>query len=179
VVEEVQMGLGRVVKIRGIKSPGMTATVLLRGSNKLVIDEAYRSLRDALCVVRCLVHKPYLVPGGAACEVEVARHLMSISKELPGTESYCMSGFARALELIPYTLAENAGFDPIQLMTTLRVRHETGHKYDGIDVRNGRICNMCDQRVFQPSLVTASAINLASECVRMILKIDGIIKTPH
>lgn len=127
-VEEVGVGSGKVVKVLGIRGRGRTATVLLRGSNKLVLDEADRSLHDALCVVRCLVQKRFMVPGGAACEVEVTRGLTEWSKTLLGMEAFCVRAFAEALEIIPYTLAENAGLDPIGMVTELRNRHAQGHK---------------------------------------------------
>ena len=99
---------------------GRTATVLLRGSNKLMLDEADRSLHDALCVVRSIVHKRYLIAGGAAPEVEVSLRLSEWAQTLQGMESVCVRAFAEALEIVPYTLAENSGLDPIHIVTTLR-----------------------------------------------------------
>lgn len=94
-----------------------TVSVLIRGSNKLIIDEAERSLHDALCVVRCLVKKRAIVPGGAAVEMEIAQKLLVQSRSLYGTASYCMRTYAEALEIIPCTLAENAGLDPVVFVT--------------------------------------------------------------
>jgi T-complex protein 1 subunit delta len=176
-VEEVQIGSGKIVKITGIEKRGPTATVLLRGSNKLILEESARSMHDALCVVRCLASKCYIVPGGAACEIEIARYLTKISKNSKGMESYCIRAFAEALEIIPYTLAENAGLDPIQHVTELRARHAKGNKNDGINVRKGMITDMISENVIQPLMVTSSALDLASECARSILKIDGIFQT--
>jgi T-complex protein 1 subunit delta len=85
--------------------------------------------------------------------------------------------YAEALELIPYTLSENAGMDPIVFVTELRNRHDAGEKYAGLNIRSNAIQNMLEQTVQQPSLVTASALTLATECVRMILKIDDIVIT--
>mmetsp|Transcript_24694 Transcript_24694/g.58777 ORF Transcript_24694/g.58777 Transcript_24694/m.58777 type:complete len:125 (-) Transcript_24694:160-534(-) len=99
----------------------------------------------------------------------------SFSPSLQGMESYCVRAFAEALEVIPYTLAENAGLNPIEIVTELRNRHAMGSKHDGINVRKGAITNMLEENVIQPLLVTSSAINLACECVRMILKIDDIV----
>lgn len=177
-VEELQLGSNKVVKVTGIERPLKTATVLLRGSNMLILEEAERSLRDALCVVRCLAQKRFLVPGGSACETEVARYLVEISRSIKGMESCCILAFAEALEIVPYTLAENAGLDPIQLVTDLRARHAKGNKNDGINIQKGEITNMLRENVLQPLLVSSSAIDLASECARMILKIDDILKTP-
>ncbi|KAK9849790.1 hypothetical protein WJX84_012373, partial [Apatococcus fuscideae] len=177
IVEEKQVGKGKVVQVGGIQNKGRTATVLLRGSNKLVLEEADRSLHDALCVVRCLVHKRFLIAGGAAPEVEVATQLGRIAKTLPGMGSYCMRSFADALEVVPYTLAENAGLNPVAIVTDLRNRHAQGEVHAGINVRKGAVSNMLDENVVQPLLVTTSAITLATECVRMILKIDDIVPT--
>ncbi|KAK9838085.1 hypothetical protein WJX81_000074 [Elliptochloris bilobata] len=174
-VEEVPVGKGKVVKVTGIERAGRTATVLLRGSNKLVLEEAERSLHDALCVVRCLVHKRAMVPGGAAPEVEVGTQLARWAKTLVGMESYCVRAFADALEVVPFTLAENAGLNPIAIVTELRNRHAQGETAAGINVRKGAVSNMLDEAVVQPLLVSTSALTLATECVRMILKIDDIV----
>ena len=87
-------------------------------------------------------------------------------------ESYCIRAFAEALEVIPYTLAENAGLNPIEMVTELRNRHAQGDTAAGINVRKGQITNMLEENVVQPLLVTTSAVNLACECVRMILKVN-------
>lgn len=175
-VEEVNAGGERkIVKITGCPNQNKTVSILLRGSNQLVLDEAERSLHDALCVVRALVKKRSLVPGGAAVEMEVAQKLQAYSREIYGTDSYCVRLYGEALELIPYTLAENAGMDPINFVTELRNRHINGEKFDGLNVRKNTIMNMLDDNVVQPSLVSISAITLATECVRMILKIDDIV----
>ncbi|KAI4365819.1 hypothetical protein MLD38_021773 [Melastoma candidum] len=176
-VEEVSLGSGegKVVKITGIKEMGRTTTVLVRGSNQLVLDEADRSLHDALCVVRCLVNKRFLIAGGGAPEIELSRQLGAWSKVLHGMEGFCVKSFAEALEVIPYTLAENAGLNPIAIVTELRNRHAQGEINAGINVRKGQITNILEENVVQPLLVSTSAIALATECVRMILKIDDIV----
>jgi T-complex protein 1 subunit delta len=174
-VEEVSLGDGKIVKITGIKDMGRTTTVLVRGSNHLVLDEAERSLHDALCVVRCLVSKRFLIAGGGAPEIELSRQLGAWSKVLHGMEGYCVKSFAEALEVIPYTLAENAGLNPITIVTELRNRHAQGEINTGINVRKGQITNILEENVVQPLLVSTSAMTLATECVRMLLKIDDIV----
>ncbi|XP_031474699.1 T-complex protein 1 subunit delta [Nymphaea colorata] len=174
-VEEISVGEGKVVKITGIKNMGRTSSVLVRGSNQLVLEEADRSLHDALCVVRCLVNKRFLIAGGGAPEIEISRQLGAWAKVLQGMESYCVRSFAEALEVIPYTLAENAGLNPIGIVTELRNRHAQGEINAGINVRKGQITDILEENVVQPLLVSTSAITLATECVRMILKIDDII----
>ncbi|KAJ3692406.1 hypothetical protein LUZ60_012756 [Juncus effusus] len=174
-VEEVSVGESKVVRVTGIKNMGRTATVIVRGSNQLVIDEAERSLHDALCVVRCLVNEKYLIAGGGAPEIELAMQLAQWAKSLHGMESYCIKEFAEALEVIPYTLAENAGLNPVAIVTELRNRHARGEVSAGINVRKGLVGNILEENVVQPLLVSVSAISLATECVRMILKIDDIV----
>lgn len=175
--EEVAVGSGKVVKITDIANAGRVATVLLRGSNKMLLDEAERSFHDALCATRCLVKKQFLICGGAAPEIELAIRLSDYAKTLHGQESYCVRAFAEALEIIPYTLAENAGLNPMNIVTELRNRHVNGNMYDGINVRKGAITDMSEENVLQPLLVDTSAIKLATECVRSILKIDDIVPT--
>ena len=93
-------------------------------------------------------------------------------------ESYCVRAFAEALEAIPYTLAENAGLNPIEIVTELRSRHVNGQQAAGINVRKNCVSDMLAENVVQPLLVTTSAIDLATECVRMILKVFSLLFTP-
>jgi len=174
-VEEVQTGDSKVVKVTGIVNQGRTVTVLIRGSNKLVLEEAERSIHDALCVIRCLVKKRGLIAGGGAPEIELSLRLMQYAQTLAGIEQYCVRGFADALEVIPFTLAENAGLNPIATVTELRNRHAMGEITAGINVRKGAITNILEENVIQPLLVSTSAVHLAAETVRSILKIDDIV----
>ncbi|KAL3873339.1 hypothetical protein ACJMK2_036471 [Sinanodonta woodiana] len=174
-VEEVQIGSSKIVKITGIANPGKTVSVLIRGSNKLFLEEADRSIHDALCVIRCLVKKRALIAGGGAPEIELALQLAEYANTLSGMEQYCFRAFAEALEIIPFTLAENAGLNPIATVTELRNRHAKGEKTAGINVRKGAITNILEENVVQPLLITNSAIHLATETVCSIMKIDDIV----
>uniref|UniRef100_G3Q882 T-complex protein 1 subunit delta n=1 Tax=Gasterosteus aculeatus TaxID=69293 RepID=G3Q882_GASAC len=174
--EEVNLdGSGKLVKITGCASPGKTVSIVVRGSNKLVIEEAERSIHDALCVIRCLVKKRALIAGGGAPEIELAVRLAEYSRTLAGMEAYCVRAYADALEVIPSTLAENAGLNPISTVTELRNRHAQGDKMAGINVRKGGISNILEELVVQPLLVSISALTLSTETVRSILKIDDIV----
>ncbi|CAJ0586755.1 unnamed protein product, partial [Mesorhabditis spiculigera] len=174
--EEISTGGdSKVIKVTGVQNPGQAVSILLRGSNKLVLEEADRSLHDALCVIRCLVKKKALLPGGGAPEMEVAVQLRQLAQERSGAEQYCWRAFADALELIPFTLAENAGLSPIHTVTELRTQHANGHSDFGINVRKGYVTDMREEAVLQPLLVSSSAIKQAAECVRSILKIDDIV----
>ncbi|KAG8228298.1 hypothetical protein J437_LFUL007016 [Ladona fulva] len=173
-VEEITTGSSKLIKITGIVNPGRTVTVLVRGSNKLVLEEADRSLHDALCVIRCLVKQKALIAGGGAPETELALQLASYAQTITGVDAYCFRAYANALEVIPSTLAENAGLNPIATVTELRNRHAQGEVTAGINVRKGAVTNILEENVVQPLLVSVSAITLASETVRSILKIDDI-----
>jgi T-complex protein 1 subunit delta len=166
---------GKIVKVTGVKNPGRTVSILVRGSNRLVVDEAERSVHDALCVVRSLVKMRFLIAGGGAPETELSLGLSRYAATLGGMRGFCIQHYARALDMIPYTLAENAGLNPINIVTELRKQHDEGKKTAGINVKRGEITNILDENVLQPLLVSTSAVNLATEFVRMILKIDDIV----
>lgn len=178
-VEEVALGAGKIVKMTGVANPGKTVSIVVRGVNRLVLDEADRSIHDALCVIRCLVKERALIAGGGAPEIELSIRLNEYANTLTGMEQYCFKAYADALELIPYTLAENAGLNPIQTVTELRNRHAQGEHTTGINVRKSAITNILDENVVQPLLVSTSAIQLATETVRSILKIDDIVNFYH
>lgn len=177
-VEEVTSA--KYIKITGIQPNPVnqlhkTVNILIRGSNKLVMEEAERSLHDALCVIRCLVKSNYLIPGGGAPEIYLAHHLTNMSQSMTGLKSVCYRAFAEALEIIPYTLAENAGLNPIGTITELRQKHANGEKNYGINIRKGSVTDMLVENVLHPLLVATSAVTLAAETARSILKIDDLI----
>lgn len=117
-----------------------------------------------------------MIAGGGSPEIEIAIRLADYANTLTGMEQYCFKAYAEALEVIPYTLAENAGLNPIATVTELRNRHSQGGEYTaGINVRKGHISDILEENVVQPLLISTSAINLASETVRSILKIDDIV----
>lgn len=178
-VEQVSLGSESVIKVTACKpkiADSKTVTVLVRGSNKLVLAEAERSLHDAFCVVRSLVKKRFLIVGGGAPEVYLSQELVKFANTISGEAQFCIRAFAEALEVIPFTLAENAGLDGVEIVTELRKRHKAGKFKSGINVRKGCIDDdLSKEKVVQPLLVTLSAIALASETVRMILKIDDMV----
>ncbi|PPQ71417.1 hypothetical protein CVT24_012235 [Panaeolus cyanescens] len=175
-VEETSDSSVKVVRITGIRNRGRTMSILATGSNNLVVDECERSLHDALCVVRCLVKKRALIGGGGAPEIHVSRLLSQYAQSLKGMEAYCFGAYADALEVIPTTLAENAGLNPIAIVTELRNRHALGERNAGINVRKGLISNIIEEQVVQPLLVTTSAVELSTETVCLLLKIDDYVQ---
>lgn len=176
--EKLGSELGSIVRFTGLTtSKGGCVSVLVRASNQMLLDETERSIHDALCVVRSLVKKKALIAGGAAPEMEVSQKLEAWARSIGGITQVCIEHYAEALELVAYTLAENAGMQPVEIVTQLRAAHAKGEKSAGINVKKGCISDMFQENVVQPLLVSTSAINMATETVRMILKIDDIVLT--
>ena len=123
-----------------------------------------------------------MIAGGGAPEIHTSLLLSSYAHSLKGSQSYVFQAFADALSVIPTTLAENAGLNPIAIVTELRARHGRGEKYAGINVRKGLVSDMREEEVVQPLLVSTSAVELASECVGLLLRIDdcefSLLSTP-
>lgn len=176
VVEEIYTGCDKYVKFTGCKGNLKTASVIIRGSNQLVIDEADRSLHDALCVVRSLVKSRHQIAGGGAPETEVSIRLMQYSQTLAGVDALCVRSFAEALEVIPSTLAENAGLNSVLIMTELRKMHANGMKNSGINVLKSKVEDVYSSNIVQPLLVSTSAFKLATEATRCVLKIDDMVQ---
>jgi thermosome len=173
-VEERKIGDDKMTFIEGCKNP-RAVTILIRGGTERIVDEAERSLHDALCVARDVVEEPKIVAGGGAPEMEVAKALKEYAETLPGREQLAVMCFAEALEAIPTTLAENAGLDPIDIISELRARHEKGEVWAGVDVHAGKVENMKEVGVFEPIVVKKQIIKSCTEAASMLLKIDDII----
>ncbi len=181
-VEERKVGEDKMTFIEGCKHP-RAVTILIRGGTERVVDEAERSIHDALCVVRDVVEEPKIVAGGGAPEMEVSRILKKYGETLPGREQLAVRSFAEALEAIPTALTENAGLDPIDILSELRARHEKGEVWAGIEVLSGKVQDMSKTGVFEPLAVKKQIIKSSVEAATMILKIDDVIasgkmKTP-
>jgi len=175
-VEERKIGDDKMTFIEGCKNPRAVA-ILIRGGTERIVDEAERSIHDALCVARDVVKEPKILAGGGAPELEMARALKDYAETLPGREQLAVRSYAEALESIPITLSENAGLDPIDIMSELRARHEKGRQnsWMGIEVHEGKVKNMKAVGVFEPLAVKKQIIKSATEAATMILKIDDII----
>lgn len=177
-IEEQEIDGAQVVLVSGIKGvPKKTVSILCRGANQLVVDEAERSLHDALCVVRCLVKRPAMICGGGVPEIELSVRLAAKAKEHTGSAARCLESYAAAMECIPTILAENAGLSAIRILTDLRARHVAGDLHAGVNIRRAEVGDMRAESVVQPLLVSLSAIQLATETVTMILKIDDMIQS--
>jgi len=174
IVEERKIGDDKMTFIEGCKNPKSVA-VLIRGGTERIVAEAERSIHDALCVGRDVVREPKVVAGGGSPELEVARTLREYAQTLPGREQLAVSSYAEALESIPLTLSENAGLDPIDIISELRARHEKGELWAGVDVSEGKPKNMEKVGVFEPLAVKKQIVKSATEAATMILKIDDVI----
>jgi thermosome len=173
-VEERKIGDEKMLFIEGCRNP-KAVSILVRGGTERIVDEADRSLHDALSVVRDVVREPKIVAGGGAPEIEVARRLRRYAEGLSGRERLAVSAFAEALEVVPTTLAENAGMDPIDAISDMQSRHEKGEMWIGIDPIKGEVSDMTSQDVYEPTQVKAQAVKSATEASTMLLKIDDII----
>jgi len=173
-VEERKIGEDEWVFVEGCKDP-KAVTILIRGGTEKIVDEAERSIHDALCVVRDVVKKPKIVAGGGAPEMEVASRLKEWAEGLSGRVQLAALDFADALEVIPTTLAENAGMDPIDAIVELRSRHEKGDTWVGVDVIGGKVDDISKLDVYEPLAVKEQIIKSASESTCMILRIDDVI----
>ncbi len=174
VVEERKIGDDRMIFVEGCKNP-KAVSILIRGGSERIVDEAERSIHDALCVVRDVVEEPKIVAGGGAPEIEVARRLRRYAEGLSGRERLAVSAFAEALEVIPTTLAENTGMDPIDAISEMQSRHEKGELWVGLDALNGKVADIAELNVYEPMQVKAQAIKSATEAATMLLKIDDVI----
>jgi thermosome len=173
-VEERRIGDDKMTFVEGCKNP-QSVTILIRGGNERLTAEAERSLHDALCVIRDIIQEPYLVAGGSAPELEMSKTVRKFAETLPGKEQLAAKVFAECLESITVTLAENAGLQPIDIVSQLRSRHDAGEVWAGIEVKEGKVMDMSKADIFEPLTVKKQIIKSASEAAMMILKIDDII----
>ncbi|MGH9999378.1 MAG: thermosome subunit beta [Nitrosopumilaceae archaeon] len=173
-VEERKVETDRWVFVEGCKHP-KAVTILVRGGSQRVVDEVERSVHDALMVVKDVIEKPMIVAGGGAPETYAATKLREWAKSLEGRDQLAVEKFADSLEVIPITLAENAGMDPIDTLTSLRSKQLKGNKWTGIDVMKGVVASMHSTDIFEPLSVKTQIISSATEATSMILRIDDVI----
>ncbi|MFX0169256.1 MAG: thermosome subunit alpha [Candidatus Hodarchaeota archaeon] len=173
-LEERKIADDKMVFVEGCKNP-KAVSILLRGSTDLAVDEAERALHDALCVIRNVVEDGRVVAGGGAPEIQVARQLQDYAETLPGREQLAVLAFAEAMEIIPKTLAENAGLDPIDILADLKTQHEKGRVTAGVDGLKGKVTDLAKANVWEPLIVKRQAIKSASEVAQMLLRIDDVI----
>ena len=174
IVEERKIEEDKWVFIEGCKHP-QSVTLLIRGGTQRVIDEVDRSIHDSLMVVKDVIEKPEIVAGGGAPEAFAASQLKEWADNFSGREQLAIKKYAEALEVIPLTISENAGMDPIDTMATLRSKQNQGQKWTGIDAKNTKIADMMAINVVEPIVVKEQIIKSATEAACMILRIDDVI----
>lgn len=172
--EEMQIGSERYNLFQGCPQ-AKTCTLLLRGGAEQVIAEVERSLHDAIMIVKRALQNKLIVAGGGATEMEVSKCLRDYSKTIAGKQQMIINAFARALEVIPRQLCENAGFDAIEILNKLRLAHSKGEKWYGVDFETENIGDNFAKFVWEPALVKINALNSATEATNLILSVDETI----
>lgn len=173
-VEEKKSGEEGLTYITGCKNP-KALTILIRGGTEHLVDETERAIKDALGDVSAALKDSKIVAGGGAVEIELCRRLKEFAMTLKGRERLAVEEFASAMEFIPRTLAENAGMDPIEVLTELRAIHDANNKNVGLNLFNGKIEDTLNKGIIEPLRVKTQAISSASEVAIMILRIDDVI----
>jgi thermosome len=173
-VEEIKFGSEEMTYVKECENP-KTVTILVRGGTEHVIDEVKRALEDAIGDVAAALKNGRVVAGAGAVEIELAKEIRKYASTLSGKDQLAVQSFADALDIIPVTLAENAGLDPIDILADLKVAHDKDTKWAGINVFTGRIMNAWDEGVIEPLKIKTQAISSATEVAVMILRIDDVI----
>jgi thermosome len=173
-VEEIKDGEDAMTYITGCRNP-KAITILIRGGSDHVIDEIERALKDGLGDVASALKDSKVVAGGGAVEIELAKRLREFSTSIKGREQFAVEEFASALEFIPTTLAENAGLDPLDILTELKSAHEKGGKNFGLNLLANKLEDTLNSGVIEPLKIKTQAITSASEVAMMILRIDDVI----
>ncbi|MFH8086511.1 MAG: thermosome subunit beta [Candidatus Aenigmatarchaeota archaeon] len=174
IVEEKKIAGEAMTFVRECKDP-KAVTILVRGSTEHVVDEVDRSVEDAVGAVASALELGKIIPGAGAPEAEIARRLRKFAEKFSGREQLAILAFADAMEVIPRSLAENAGLDPIDMLVELRAAHEQGKTYYGLDIFNGKVRDAEEMEVIEPLKVKLQAIKSAAEAAEMILRIDDVI----
>ena len=174
-VEERKIGEDKLVFVEGGENL-KAISILIRGGLERLVDEAERSLNDALYVIADIVKENKIVAGGGAIEAEVSKRLRDYAAKVGGREQLAVEAFANALEIIPSTLADNAGLNTIDILVALRSAHDKSDGlWMGVNVFKGEITDMLDAGVVEPMSVKEQAINSAVEATTMILRVDDVI----
>lgn len=174
-IDEILIGEDKVLRFSGCKS-GAACSIVLRGSSTHVLDEAERSLHDALAILTSTVKSPRTVYGGGCTEVCMAAAIDQAATETPGKKALAMSAFARALRQLPTIVADNGGYDAAELVTQLRAAHANGQSTYGLDMDLGKIGDMAALGIRESYQSKLSVLTSAAEAAEMILRVDDVIK---
>jgi len=174
VVEEKKFGDEELTYVTGCKK-AKAVTILVKGGTQHVVDEVERAIKDAIGDIAAALKVGKIVAGAGATEVEVARGLRKFANSLSGREQLAVLAFADSLEVIPITLAENAGLDPIDTLTEMKAAHDKGQTWAGLDVFSGKVIDVWKKGVIEPLKIKTQAIKSASEVAELILRIDDVL----
>ena len=174
-IEEVMIGEDVLLRFSGVPL-GEACSIVIRGATEQILDEADRSLHDALCVLSQVVQTPRLVYGGGASEMLMANAVVNLAAQTPGKESFAMEAFAKALRQLPTIIADNGGFDSAQLMSELRAAHAKGHASHALNMENGTIGDAKTMNLLEAFIVKRQVLLSAAEAAEMILRVDNIIR---
>mmetsp|Transcript_25044 Transcript_25044/g.85712 ORF Transcript_25044/g.85712 Transcript_25044/m.85712 type:complete len:533 (+) Transcript_25044:152-1750(+) len=175
VIEEIMIGEDKLIKFSGVER-GEACTVVLRGASTHLLDEAERSLHDALCVLSQTVKDSRVVHGGGAPEMEMAKVVDELAASTPGKRALAMEGFAKALRAIPTIICDNAGLDSADLLAKLRAAHATGDLRTGIDILAGEVGDMQQCGIYEAFKVKQQVLLSATEATEMVCRVDSTIK---
>jgi len=174
VVEEKRVGNDNLTYITGFER-AKAVTILIRGGTEHIIDEAERAVMDAVGDVSATLKDKKAVGGAGACEILLSNVIKQYATKLSGRERLAVEAFAESIEVVPETLAENAGFDPIDCLTELKSTHNKGMKWAGLDAFSGKVLDSWKEGIVEPLRIKIQAIQSASEVAEMILRIDDIL----
>lgn len=173
-IEERKIGDDKMVFVTGAKDL-KAVSIVIHGGVEHIVDEAERGLHDALCVAKDIIQTNKVVGGGGASEIEIAKGLREYAAQVGGREQLAVEAFADAVEVIPKTLSENAGLDPIDILVKLRAKHESDGKNFGIDVFDGEVKDTLKAGISEPLVVKLQAVKSAAESASMVIRIDDVI----
>ncbi|MFA5856248.1 MAG: thermosome subunit alpha [Candidatus Pacearchaeota archaeon] len=174
IVEEVKQGFEGMTYVKGCENP-KALTIMIHGGSEHVLDEIERAFKDGMGDVGTVMKDKKVVPGAGAIEMSLSKKIRDFANTLSGREQLAVQEFANALEFIPSTLAENAGLDPIDILTELKSRHDNNEKNFGINIFNNKIEDVLEAGIIEPARIKRQAISSATEVATMILRIDDVL----
>jgi T-complex protein 1 subunit beta len=175
-IEEIMIGEEKLIRFGGV-AMGEACTVVLRGATRQILDEAERSLHDALCVLTQTVQETRTVYGGGCSEMLMANAIMNKAATTPGKEAMAMEAFAMALRMLPTTISDNGGYDSSKLISHLRAEHARGNSTAGLNMDTGEVGDMAKLGITESFKVKSQVVSSASEAAEMIMRVDDVIRS--
>merc|ERR1712070_699341 len=174
-IEEIMIGEDKLIRFSGCPN-SQASSIVIRGANTHVVDEAHRSLHDALCVLSQTVKSTSVLPGGGDTEMLMAQAVEEASKTVSGKQVLAMEAYAKALRAMPMHIADNAGYDSAELVSGLRAKHYEGHHTWGLEMNAGGLADMNEMGICESLQMKMQVLLSASEAAEMILRVDDMLK---